>query len=121
MALFRQLRRDARHRMRMPSGRGGRSPAANIGAPATPESSMPRLRPLVLAAVLALAPLSSALAADSLRTVAEKSGFQRTGRYDEVIALCDRFEQAYPGFVDCIDFGVTPEGRPMKALVASRS
>src|SRR3546814_10529233 len=31
-----------------------------------------------------------------LTTVAERSGFQRTGRYDEVIALCDAFARSYP-------------------------
>lgn len=73
-------------------------------------------------AVLALA-LSAALparAAAPLTTEAERSGFVRTGRYAEVIALCDAFAQRYPDAVRCIDFGTTPEGRPMKALVASR-
>ncbi|MEN1927933.1 M14 family metallopeptidase [Luteimonas sp. MJ250] len=54
-------------------------------------------------------------------TIAEQSGFVRTGRYDEVIALCAGFATRYPDAVRCIDFGTTPEGRPMKALVASRS
>jgi hypothetical protein len=56
-----------------------------------------------------------------LTTVAERSGFVRTGRYEEVIALCDRFAQAYPDAVRCETFGTTPEGRPMKLLVATRS
>ena len=56
-----------------------------------------------------------------LTTVAERSGDVRTGRYDEVIQLCAAFAQAYPDAVRCIDFGTTPEGRPMKALVASRT
>ena len=38
-----------------------------------------------------------------------------------MIALCAAFQKAYPGAVRCIDFGRTPEGRPMKALVASRT
>src|SRR5690554_4233143 len=56
-----------------------------------------------------------------LGTVSERSGFIRTGRYDEVVALCDAFAADHPDAVRCIDFGTTPEGRPMKALVASRS
>lgn len=60
-------------------------------------------------------------AADPLTTIAEQSGFQRTGRYDEVIALCGAFEKAYPGAVRSIEFGRTPEGRPMMALVISRT
>lgn len=54
-----------------------------------------------------------------LGTVSEASGFTRTGRYDEVVKLCDEFARAYPAAVRCLDFGTTPQGRPMKALVAS--
>ncbi|MGY0652387.1 M14 family metallopeptidase [Luteimonas sp. A537] len=67
------------------------------------------------------APRPAAAAAPPLSTVAEQSGFVRTGRYDEVLALCAGFATRYPEAVHCIDFGTTPEGRPMKALVASRS
>ena len=56
-----------------------------------------------------------------LSTVSERSGFLQTGRYAEVIALCDSFAKAYPESVRCLDFGTSPEGRPMKALVASTS
>ncbi|WP_133479431.1 M14 family metallopeptidase [Cognatilysobacter segetis] len=71
------------------------------------------------AALLALSlPL---FAQDALTTVAERSGFVRTGRYDEVIALCDAFAARYPQAVRCETFGTTPEGRPMKVLVASTS
>jgi Zinc carboxypeptidase len=55
----------------------------------------------------------------ALTTTAETSRFARTGRYDETIALCAAFAQRYPQQVRCIDFGVTPEGRPMKALIAT--
>ena len=60
-------------------------------------------------------------AEDALSTVSERSGFLQTGRYAEVIALCDFFAKAYPESVRCLDFGTSPEGRPMKALVASTS
>jgi len=77
------------------------------------------MRHLVL--FLGLAASGGAFADDTLVTVAERSGFQQTGRYDEVIALCAEFAKAYPASVRCITFGTTPQGRPMKALVASRS
>ncbi len=56
-----------------------------------------------------------------LSTTAERSGYARTGRYEEVIALCERFAARYPQRVHCIDFGTTPEGRPMKALITTDS
>ncbi|WP_233561943.1 M14 family zinc carboxypeptidase [Sorangium cellulosum] len=55
----------------------------------------------------------------SLVTEAERTGFQRTGRYAEVERLCPAFEQAYPGRARCFRFGTTPEGRPMLAIAAS--
>ena len=54
-----------------------------------------------------------------LRTVAEQSGNKRTGRYDEVERLCPAYQQTWPKQVRCFEFGRTPEGRPMLALVAS--
>ena len=78
-------------------------------------------KPLLLLIVLAASPLAAQGANPALSTVAERSGFLKTGRYEEVLALCDAFAKAYPQAVRCIDFGVSPEGRPMKALVASTS
>ena len=77
------------------------------------------LRPLFATLLLALAPLANAQT--SLTTVAERSGFIETGRYEEVTTLCDAFARRYPKAVRCTTFGTTPEGRPMKALVASTS
>jgi hypothetical protein len=75
---------------------------------------------LALSSTLLLAtPLHAA--EPSLTTLSERSGFLKTGRYDEVIALCDAFAQRYRDAVRCIEFGTTPEGRPMKALVATRT
>ncbi|KFN50023.1 hypothetical protein N790_01255 [Arenimonas malthae CC-JY-1] len=75
------------------------------------------MRTLLCLLLVAAAP---ALAAPPpLGTVSEASGFTRTGRYDEVVKLCDDFARAYPAAVRCLDFGTTPQGRPMKALVAS--
>jgi murein tripeptide amidase MpaA len=82
-----------------------------------------RLLPCSVALLLALALLAPAAHAQDtpLDTVSERSDFVRTGRYDEVIRLCDAFAQRHPDAVRCVDFGTTPEGRPMKALVATRS
>ncbi|MFY0525901.1 M14 family metallopeptidase [Archangium gephyra] len=63
--------------------------------------------------------LALALHQAPLTTVAEQSGWTRTGRYAEVESLCRAFPQRYPGKVRCDTFGTTPEGRPMLALVAS--
>ena len=80
------------------------------------------LHRITLSLLISLLSLFSAQAAnDALSTVAERSGFQKTGRYDEVIALCGQFQRAYPKFVRCLEFGRTPEGRPMLALVVSRT
>jgi hypothetical protein len=69
----------------------------------------------------ALLACTLASAASSLETVAERSGFQRTGRYQEVIQLCGEFARAFPRAVRCLEFGRTPEGRPMQVLVVSQS
>ncbi|HND86548.1 MAG TPA: tetratricopeptide repeat protein, partial [Pseudobdellovibrionaceae bacterium] len=37
-----------------------------------------------------------------------------TGRYAEVRALCAEFAKRYPAAVRCRQFGVTPEGRPLR-------
>ena len=60
-------------------------------------------------------------AAAPLSTIAEQSGFRSTGRYAEVLSLCQQFQRSYPSQVRCTRFGTTPEGRPMVALIASRS
>jgi hypothetical protein len=83
---------------------------------------MIRPAPLVAALLALLAVSASAIAADpALTTLSERSGFLKTGRYDEVIALCDAFQQRNPDAVRCFDFGTTPEGRPMKAMAVSRT
>jgi hypothetical protein len=80
------------------------------------------LRTLLLATSLSVAMNANAQAAvPDLTTVSERSGFLKTGRYDEVIALCAAFQQHYPDAVRCFDFGTTPEGRPMKAMAVSTS
>ncbi|MFT3898578.1 MAG: M14 family metallopeptidase [Thermomonas sp.] len=75
---------------------------------------------LLFAALLACS-AASAAEQPGLMTVSERSGFQKTGRYEEVVALCDAFQRRWPDAVRCETFGTTPEGRPMKLLVVSRS
>jgi len=72
--------------------------------------------------ILVLQPAGAATRAPAhptLRTVAEQSNNQRTGRYDEIERLCPAYQQTWPNQVRCFEFGRTPEGRPMLALVAS--
>ena len=90
--------------------------------------AMPRFArsiPLAIALGAALVPVQHAAATSPARppltTLAERTGFLKTGRYAEVIALCDEFARAYPKAVRCFDFGISPEGRPMKALAVSTS
>jgi hypothetical protein len=68
---------------------------------------------------LAAAILAATASPTDLATTAQRSGFVKTGRYAEVVALCAAFEKAYPGKARCTTFGTTPEGRPMHAIVAS--
>ncbi|MFC4727946.1 M14 family zinc carboxypeptidase [Coralloluteibacterium thermophilus] len=82
------------------------------------------LHALLAAALLAALPHAPTRAAQpdhALATESERSGFLRTGRYEEVLRLCDAYAARWPEAVRCETFGTTPEGRPMVALVASRS
>jgi Zinc carboxypeptidase len=67
----------------------------------------------------ALVAPSAFVSAASLSTIAEQSGNRRTGRYEEVERLCPAYQQQWPAQVRCVEFGRTPEGRPMLALIAS--
>jgi hypothetical protein len=58
---------------------------------------------------------------ESLVTVAEKSGWVKTGRYPEMVALCKAFQKAYPKQVRCFEFGKSPEGRSLMAMAVSGS
>ena len=57
----------------------------------------------------------------TLATVAEESGFKKTGRTDEVTRLCAAFAAAWPRAVHSLEFGRSAEGRPMRALIACRA
>ncbi len=58
---------------------------------------------------------------DGLTTLAEQSGFRRTGRMDEVARLCEAYVQRWPEAVQVVEFGCSGEGRTMLALLASRA
>jgi len=66
---------------------------------------------LVLAALIACQPRHGV----ALVTTAETSAFQRTGRYDEAVALCHAFAAHYDR-VTCEQIGTSGEGRPIVAL-----
>jgi hypothetical protein len=84
-----------------------------------------RRRIATLACALSLAApalaLTPAPASPPFLTVADTSNFQRTGRYEEVVNLCHAYGVYYKQSVRCVDFGKTPEGRPMKALVVTHT
>src|SRR5512134_3174526 len=79
------------------------------------------LRPALLSTVLLSAMLPVFAQDAPLTTVSERSGFTKTGRYPEVIELCEAFAARYPDAVRCETFGTSPEGRPMKVLVVSQT
>jgi hypothetical protein len=57
---------------------------------------------------------------DSLMTLAERSGFRRTGRIDEVESLCKEFARTWPDAVRSFEYGRSAQGRIMRALLVSR-
>jgi hypothetical protein len=57
----------------------------------------------------------------TLVTLAEQSGFTQTGRIDEVDRLCAALPAAWPDGVRAFEYGQSAEGRPLRALLASRS
>jgi hypothetical protein len=57
----------------------------------------------------------------TLTTIAEESGYTRTGRGDEVTRLCAAFAAAFPQAVRELEFGRSSEGRVMRALLVCRA
>jgi hypothetical protein len=65
-------------------------------------------------------PSSSATAerrSPDLVSRAERTGWIHTGDHAEAVRMCRDFALAYPGRARCDQFGTTPEGRAMVALV----
>ncbi|HSI06341.1 MAG: M14 family zinc carboxypeptidase [Myxococcota bacterium] len=60
--------------------------------------------------------LAGILTAPPLETVAERTRYVQSGRYDEVIGFCKTLAELYPAKARCDVFGTTPEGRPMHVL-----
>jgi hypothetical protein len=56
-----------------------------------------------------------------LSTTAEQSAFERTGRFAEIEHLCSAFADRWPSAVRRIEFGRTPEGRPLLALLVTHA
>ena len=62
---------------------------------------------------------SSAESPGELTTIAERSEFARTGRYDEVERLCAAIAARWPDKARCFEFGRSPEDRRLLALAVS--
>lgn len=77
------------------------------------------LRRCVLVWLVACHP-SPAPSRDSLITTAERSGWVRTGRYEEAVQICRAIAHTYPG-VTCDDIGRTTQDRPIVALRIERA
>lgn len=58
---------------------------------------------------------------DVLRTLAEQSNFTQTGRIEEVERLSGEFAAAWPQAVGSFEYGRSAQGRPMRALIVSRT
>jgi hypothetical protein len=58
---------------------------------------------------------------DLLSTLAERSDFQQTGRIEEVELLSRQLEVSWPEAVRSFEYGRSTEGRPMRALIVSRT
>ena len=71
--------------------------------------------------LVCLLPLLAAHAWAERPLLAETSQFRETGRYDEVEQRCRDWPRRYPGWVSCETLGRTAQGRPIRALVISKS
>jgi hypothetical protein len=98
----------------------------NVPAPdlvTAPLAALAPFAPLaLLGLVLGLPGAGGGAATDAtvdLTTTAERTGFEQTGRYEEVERLCRGFAARYPARFRCAEMGRTPEGRAMWVLVAS--
>ena len=71
----------------------------------------------ILATTLCLFPALSALQpADEPRTVAEKSGYRATARYDEVVTFIDQLEHRSP-ILRRVELGTSSAGRSIPLLI----
>jgi len=77
------------------------------------------MRDWLLILLLALGFGRSAQAAD-WTTPAEQSGFRTTPNYADTLAYLKRLEKAAPRRLHLQTYGISPQGRPMAAVIASR-
>jgi hypothetical protein len=63
-------------------------------------------------------PLEAREELSSLRTIAEKTGYRETGRYLEAVEFCRALEKRFSSLVVCKQWGLSPEGRPLLAVIA---
>lgn len=76
------------------------------------------MRSWLLAVFLSLGLAAPAAAAD-WTTPAEAAGFRTTPSYADTLAYLKRLEEAAPGKIKLETFGLSPQGRPMMAVVAN--
>jgi len=81
---------------------------------------VPNRMRLALAALAACASAPAPVVRVPLVTTGEASGWVRTGRYDEAIAMCKAFAAQYAG-VTCREIGRSVEDRPIVAVVIERA
>lgn len=63
--------------------------------------------------------LLAALQTADWSITAERTNFRETGRYEEALSFCRRLDEAGEE-VSVVQFGLSPQGRPIVALVLSR-
>ncbi len=73
---------------------------------------------LLLAWMLLVAQTGGTVSPD-WQTTYERSGYVQTGRYAEAVAYCRKLASASP-YAHLLNWGVSPEGRPLIALVMSK-
>lgn len=76
------------------------------------------MRPWLLIFLLSLGLATQAAAAD-WTTPAEVAGFRTTPSYADTLAYLKRLEEAAPGKIKLQTFGISPQGRPMMAVIAN--
>jgi len=64
-------------------------------------------------------PLAAPAAAADWTTPAEAAGFRTTPSYADTLAYLKRLEEAAPGRIQLQTFGISPQGRPMVAVIAN--
>lgn len=75
------------------------------------------LRQVVMSTVVVL--WTAQVSGAELATIAARSDYRTTGRYEEVERLCTAYQTRWPKHVRCFEFGRSPEGRTMWAIVAA--